>query len=67
MIELIFMTCLVSDPSKCREQELIYYDISMMTCMMKAQPMLAHWATANPGWRIDSWRCGMVRSADSEA
>ncbi|MEQ8255734.1 MAG: hypothetical protein RLO38_02050 [Roseovarius confluentis] len=67
MIELVFVTCLLLQPAECRERELIFYDVTLMSCTMGAQPVLARWSAENPGWQVNRWTCRMVRSADAEA
>lgn len=66
MIELVFVACLLFEPSECRERELIFYDVSLMACMMGAQPVLAKWAYDNPDWQVTRWMCRTLRSAETE-
>ncbi len=62
MIELVFVVCLKTMPHLCEQRSLSYLeDISMMTCMMQAQPQLAQWSESNPNLQISSWSC---QSAD---
>jgi len=66
MIELVFLTCLLSQPSECREREMIFYDVTMMSCMIGAQPELAKWAYEHPDWQITRWKCSMVQSVEAD-
>jgi hypothetical protein len=62
MIELVFVVCLRTMPHLCEERSLSYVeDISLMNCMMQAQPQLAQWSASNPDLEIARWRC---QSAD---
>lgn len=57
MIELLFVACLsVTDPI-CEENSLVFVDIPLQTCMLRAQSELAGWTNANPGWTIRRWSC----------
>lgn len=60
MIELLFVACLASAPTECRERNLLFTDITPMTCMMGAQPQLAKWVAAHPNFTIQSWKCRTV-------
>ncbi|MGK7651966.1 hypothetical protein ACSQ76_05970 [Roseovarius sp. B08] len=67
MVELVFLTCRLFDPSECLERELLFYDVSLMACMMGAQPVMAKWASENPVWQVYSWKCRTVQSAEVKA
>lgn len=67
MIELIFVTCLVTAPTECRERHLQFIDVSVMECMMGAQPQLAEWAVQNPKWQVGRWKCQNVLTAERKA
>lgn len=60
MIELAFIACLAAEPAACEKKSLIYTDISPMTCMVGAQPMLAEWIGTHPQWKIARWSCRMT-------
>lgn len=67
MIELLFVACLASsDGQDCREQSLIFTDITPMMCMMGAQPQLARWAATHPDHTIKSWKCRAVTFTEME-
>ncbi|MFT4150509.1 MAG: hypothetical protein QM656_09950 [Paracoccaceae bacterium] len=59
MIELAFIACLAAEPSACEKKSLTYAEISPMTCMIGAQPMLAEWAQSHPKWHVARWTCRM--------
>jgi hypothetical protein len=63
-MKLIFLVCLVTAPDVCREEQLNYSfePIAATTCMAGAQPRLAEWTEAHPGWRIARWRCNAARA-----
>jgi len=66
MIALVFLTCQFSEPSECVERELIFYDVTLMTCLTGAQPVLAQWAGEHPDWQIANWKCRMVQTAETD-
>jgi hypothetical protein len=58
VIELVFVVCLRNMPDLCEQRSLSYLeDISLMTCMMQAQPQLAQWSASNPNLEITRWSC----------
>ena len=59
MIELAFVVCLrVVNPALCEEKSIGFLpDVSLMGCMISAQPQLAQWAEVHPGQQIAHWRC----------
>jgi len=67
MIELVFTACLILSPKQCETRTLSYEDLSMFTCQMGGQAMLAQWVTQNPKWRITRWRCGIAGQRGSFA
>jgi hypothetical protein len=62
MIELILATCLLDEPTACKEVSLIYSveSVTLMQCMMGAQPEIARWSEAHPKWRVTRWSCAMA-------
>ena len=64
MIELLFVACLASAPTECRERSLVFSDVAPMQCLMGAQPELAKWASTHPKFRVQSWRCRTVSFAE---
>lgn len=57
MVELAFTICSIVEGAKCQERSLVFSDLSIMTCMVGAQPQLAIWAESHPNWRIAKWSC----------
>lgn len=61
MIELIFVACLIANPSACEEKTLSYVQEGTgdrsAACLVRAQPELAAWAGTHPAFHIVSWRC----------
>jgi hypothetical protein len=58
MIAIILSTCLVNDPTVCREQTIpLLHDISPVRCMMTAPPHVARWSEEHPQWRVVRWQC----------
>jgi len=64
MIELLFVACLASSPTDCRQRSMLFTDVTPMQCLMGAQPELAKWASTHPKYRIQSWRCRTVTVAE---
>jgi hypothetical protein len=55
---LVLSACLVDDPNKCKDMELVYADdISPMQCVMGAQPEIAKWVEEHPKWTVKKWKC----------
>lgn len=67
MIELAFMTCLLMEPSECQDRQMFFYDVSVMACVLGAQPVLAKWVQQHPGWHVARWKCRAVQSTESDA
>jgi hypothetical protein len=62
MIELAFVACLNTSPTSCDDKALQFMDVSMMSCIMGAQPQLAKWVNEHPGWEIHRWTCQPIGS-----
>jgi hypothetical protein len=61
---LVLWTCLLSDPTVCRDHKLpLFYGISAKECMLRAPPHIAQWSEGHPQWRIVRWHC---RAADRQ-
>ncbi len=65
MIELLFVACLRGEPATCENRTLQFADLSLMTCMMAAQPELARWQQEHPIWMIKHWTCAQQRPGRS--
>jgi hypothetical protein len=58
MIAIVVSVCsLLANSGKCKDVELVYADVSLMTCMMAGMPEVARWADQNPNWTVKRWRC----------
>lgn len=66
MIELVFVACLATAPEDCREQSLVYSDVPLGLCLMRAQVELAQWAGNHPDWQIDRWSCHALGARGKE-
>jgi len=53
----LFVCSILHDSGRCKEVELQFADVSVMTCTMGAMPIAAQWATEHPNWRIAKWSC----------
>lgn len=66
MIELLIKACVLSahlsspEPD-CRDFSLLFdpREISLMTCITQAQPIIARWKASNQKWEVKRWQCGM--------
>lgn len=70
MIELLFVVCFSGAPDApgtCEEKSLLFTDVTPMTCMMGAQPVLAKWIETHPGFAIRSWHCKTVSFIERDA
>lgn len=66
MIELAFIACLSAEPSACERKSLLLDNMSPMTCMMTAQPLLADWVGTHPKWKVARWSCRVPRAAGQD-
>ena len=67
MIELIFVACLATADT-CTERSLLRVPEAGLTgCMTTAQPQLALWVEAHPGYRVVRWFCRRGGAADVDA
>lgn len=57
MIELALVVCSIVEGAKCKDVSLVYADVSMITCMVAAQPQIAAWAEGHPNWKVTRWSC----------
>ncbi len=60
MIELAFKACTLL--GLCHDESLLYdpNEVTMMTCLVAAQPELAKWANEHPGYVVKRWSCGVA-------
>ena len=57
MIELLFVTCLSTDPQSCRDRSLLFSDLGMMACMVHGQTEIAKWIETHPRETVREWKC----------
>ena len=57
MIELVFVACLATASDRCEERSLLFQDMPMQLCTLRAQIALAAWVGDHPNWTIEEWRC----------
>ena len=57
MIELVLTICLLDDARRCREEALTFAEVSLMTCMVGAQPIVAQHMELRPRWYLSRWTC----------
>jgi hypothetical protein len=68
MIELAFVVCLRSLPVLCEERSMSYLpDVSLMGCMLGAQPQLAEWSQQHPNLTVSRWTCQYAGSRPLKA
>lgn len=68
MIELAFVVCLKTMMHLCEERSIAYLpEISLMGCMIGAQPQLAEWSLTHPELRITRWACQVQGSRGVKA
>lgn len=65
MIELLISACLSTAPV-CKDFSLLFdgREVSLMTCMISGQTVIAPWQQDNPEWQVMRWAC---RHADQRA
>ena len=58
MIELLISACLSTGPV-CKDVSLLWdgREVSLMTCMISGQTVIAPWQQDNPEWQIRRWAC----------
>lgn len=58
MTALVFVVCLLAEPDRCEEQNLLFATpLNPVSCMMQAPREIAAWTESHPGFRVTSWRC----------
>jgi hypothetical protein len=59
MLELVVSVCLVDDPARCKDVNLVFTaeGMSHMQCVMGAQPEIAKWMDGHPKWVLKRWTC----------
>lgn len=57
MIELVLVVCLAATPTSCREERPGFAGLSMTSCVMQGQMLVARWLTEHPFLTLSRWRC----------
>lgn len=58
MIELLISACMLNGPV-CKDFSLLFddHELSVMTCTVNGQAMIAPWQESHPQWKIRRWTC----------
>jgi hypothetical protein len=65
MIAIILSTCLITDPTVCRNHKIpLSSEPSPTHCMKHAQSHIAQWSDEHPGWRVVRWQCRPTSEQD---
>lgn len=56
-IELVIIACSIVQGGKCNEHPLVFNDVTLMTCMISAAPIIAKWGDEHPNHSIQRWTC----------
>ena len=53
-LALTFTACLVSSPDHCEQRQMLFdpRDLSLMTCMTRAQQPLSEWVAQHPDYEV---------------
>ena len=57
MVELVLSICLLDDAQKCREEHMVFSDVSMLTCAIAGQAQVASFMERRPRWFVKRWAC----------
>lgn len=65
MIEMLISACHATGPD-CREFSLLFdgAEISLLTCVMRGQAVIAGWQQHHPDWRVNRWSCRNHRARE---
>lgn len=65
MIELFFVTCLITDPTACSDHSLLFVEQNgLFTCMLKGQSELVKWVEQHPNDHVQQWKCRYPQQGD---
>ncbi|SDL55588.1 hypothetical protein [Paracoccus chinensis] len=58
MIELLISACLITGDD-CRDFALHFdaREVSLMTCVLHGQAVIARWQEGHPDWQVAGWTC----------
>lgn len=58
MIEIILTLCLLSNPSKCRDEQIpLTQEANLWSCLLGAQVDIAKQMELRPRWAVKKWKC----------
>ena len=62
MIELTMLVCSLVQGGICKDVSLTFTteDVSLMQCIIGAQPIIAQWSEQHPNWTVSKWQCGIA-------
>ncbi|MTE00878.1 hypothetical protein GIY56_11295 [Paracoccus sp. YIM 132242] len=60
MIELLFVSCLSTDPDRCQDRALLFVETNLMACMVHGQQQIAEWIDAHPHETVREWKCRTI-------
>lgn len=68
MIELFFVTCLMTQPDACKDHSLLFEEQNgLFTCMLQSQAELAKWVETHPTESVREWKCRYAGEEDRKA
>jgi len=58
-IQLVMTVCALAHPEACEERRETFSadTVSIIGCMLRAQPYIAQWSGEHPTLRVMRWRC----------
>lgn len=56
-IELVITVCSILHGAQCSDKTLVFQDVSLLTCMVSAQPVIAEWQNVHPNYSVRNWQC----------
>jgi len=66
MVELLISACLATAPD-CRNFSLLFdaREISLVTCAVHGQTVVAPWQEEHPAWKVQRWSCRHVERREA--
>jgi hypothetical protein len=57
-LELVMTVCTLANTNLCEDKRIrLDENVSVMECLVEAQPTMAQWVADNPNWKIMRWSC----------
>ncbi len=57
MVELVISMCLLDNANKCRDEHMVFQDVSILTCTIAGQSHIANYMERFPRWYVKRWTC----------